>query len=277
MSTPLRVLLVEDDENDVELIARALATAGYAPEIRRVETATQLREALTRGPWDVVLADYQLPAFDGITALHIVKQADVDLPVVLVSGAIGEEAAVAAMREGAHDYVFKGNLRRLGPVVERELSDAALRMRYRQAETALLEASPEAMVVIAPDGLVLRANRRTQELFGYSSEELLGQPFLLLFPSLGSWNTSGPFELLEEATKSGTRDFRARRKNAEEFAVEVTLTPFASKNGVALIVAVRDMSERRKTLDNLARRADELAEANEALRAEQRGFPSPLR
>jgi diguanylate cyclase (GGDEF)-like protein len=125
--TPLRVLQVEDTEDDAALVAAALTRAGYHVHARRVDTAADLRRELEHGDWDLVIADYTMPAFSGTKALAIVREQHPDLPFIFVSGTIGEDTAVAAMRTGAHDYIMKANLARLAPAVERELREAAVR------------------------------------------------------------------------------------------------------------------------------------------------------
>jgi diguanylate cyclase (GGDEF)-like protein len=125
--TPLNVLLIEDSEDDAALAVRALSLAGYDVRWKRVASAESLCEALDTGTWDLAIADYTMPGFTGTRALAIVREHDLDLPFIFVSGTIGEETAVAAMRTGAHDYIIKGSLARLAPAVERELRDAAVR------------------------------------------------------------------------------------------------------------------------------------------------------
>jgi len=125
--TPLRVLQVEDTEDDAALVAAALTRAGYQVFARRVDTADNLRQELEESEWDLVIADYTIPGFSGTNALAIVREQHADLPFIFVSGTIGEDTAVAAMRTGAHDYIMKGNLARLAPAVERELREAAVR------------------------------------------------------------------------------------------------------------------------------------------------------
>jgi signal transduction histidine kinase/FixJ family two-component response regulator len=133
----LRVLLVEDSEEDAALVARELRRAGFTLMIERVETAAAMARALERGPWDVVLSDFALPTFDAHGALALVQRAGLDLPFIIVSGAIGEETAVAAMRAGAHDYVMKGNWSRLAPAIDRERREAVNRQERRLVEDAL--------------------------------------------------------------------------------------------------------------------------------------------
>ncbi len=134
MSKTLRVLIVEDSENDALLLVRELRKGGFEPAFDRVDTADAMAAALAKQTWDLVLADYAMPHFSGIAALELLKQIGLDIPFIVVSGSIGEDVAVAAMKAGAHDYMMKGNLQRLIPSVERELRDAELRRQHRLAE-----------------------------------------------------------------------------------------------------------------------------------------------
>jgi diguanylate cyclase (GGDEF)-like protein len=130
---PLKVLLIEDNEDDAALVTRSLGEAGYDVAAIRVETAEQLRNALTDTTWDLAIADYTMPAFSGLKALTMIREHGVDLPFIFVSGTIGEDVAVEAMKQGAHDYIIKGNLRRLAPAVARELREAAVRRERTRA------------------------------------------------------------------------------------------------------------------------------------------------
>jgi diguanylate cyclase (GGDEF)-like protein len=130
---PLRVLIIEDDADDAALVTRALGEAGYAVAATRVETADELRQALSDTTWDLAIADYTMPGFSGLKALTVVREHGIDLPFIFVSGTIGEDVAVAAMKQGAHDYIIKGNLRRLAPAVARELREAAVRRERTRA------------------------------------------------------------------------------------------------------------------------------------------------
>jgi DNA-binding NtrC family response regulator len=143
MGKPLRVLMVEDSEDDVLLTIRALKKGGYDPVYERVETAEAMHMALSEKTWDVILCDYNLPGFSGLKAITLLKERDIDLPLIIISGAIGEETAVEAMTAGAHDYVMKGNLSRLIPAIERELKEAESRRQRKQAEDALRESKDD--------------------------------------------------------------------------------------------------------------------------------------
>jgi signal transduction histidine kinase len=137
MTTPLKLLVVEDDENDFILLLRELERGQFEPQSRRVQNQQELERALAEQQWDVVVADYSLPSFTALAALQTVKSLDADLPFIVVSGAIGEETAVALMRAGAHDYMMKSALGRLVPAIQRELQDAETRRGRRESERAL--------------------------------------------------------------------------------------------------------------------------------------------
>ncbi|HTZ20452.1 MAG TPA: PAS domain S-box protein [Opitutaceae bacterium] len=190
MNSPLRVLIVEDSENDARLIQRQLTTAGYEVVFRRVETEAELRTALADDSWQLVLCDYHLPRLNAIRALEIIHASGLDLPVVVVSGQIGEEAAVDLMRRGAHDYLLKDKMARFIPVVQRELQEAEERSRHRQsefdrsrAERALREsearyrsvvsALAEGIVLVDRSGLIVACNDSAAHLVGLPKEQLL--------------------------------------------------------------------------------------------------------
>lgn len=134
MPKPLQVLLIEDSETDALLLTRYLRRNGYDLTLTQVDTAAALQQALNQHPWDVVISDFNLPQFSGMAALNLIHQNKLDIPFIIVSGAIGEETAVDAMLAGAHDYVMKDNLARLVPAIERELREAEVRRQRRLAE-----------------------------------------------------------------------------------------------------------------------------------------------
>jgi signal transduction histidine kinase len=134
MGEPLRVLIIEDSEDDAVLLVRELRREGYDPTVERVETAEAMADALATRAWDLVLADYHLPRFNAPAAMAILEQSGIDVPFIIVSGTIGEETAVAAMKAGAHDYVMKDRLARLVPAVQRELREALARRQRRRLE-----------------------------------------------------------------------------------------------------------------------------------------------
>lgn len=137
MSQTLRLLHIEDVEDDSLLLRRHLMRAGYQLECSRVDTRQAMQEALDAKSWDVIVADYVMPHFSALAALQVLKERELDIPVLILSGAIGEETAVAAMRAGAHDYLMKDRLARLVPAIERELQECLIRRERQRAEEVL--------------------------------------------------------------------------------------------------------------------------------------------
>ena len=137
MAEFLRVLVIEDSEDDVLLLKRALCKGGHLPYLRQVDTPSSMTDALAEENWDIIIADYSLPNFSGLAALELLKDSSQDIPFIIVSGAIGEDVAVAAMKAGAHDYILKGNLTRLVPAIDRELQEASVRRERRKLEKRL--------------------------------------------------------------------------------------------------------------------------------------------
>ncbi|HWY75826.1 MAG TPA: PAS domain S-box protein [Verrucomicrobiae bacterium] len=187
MNKPLQTLIVEDSEDDALLIVRALNQGGYDCHLTRVQTAAGLQSALESKSWDIVISDHSMPAFSSRAALEILQNQELDIPFILVSGAIGEEQAVEIMKAGASDYVSKAHLDRLAPTLDRVLREALHRRARRRAEDALCRSQQElsdcfeqAAVGLhwaGPDGTILRANRAELNMLGYTREEYLGHKF----------------------------------------------------------------------------------------------------
>ncbi len=191
MMVPLRLLLVEDSDDDALLLIRELGTAGFSARYERVFNSRDFISALERGEWDAVVSDYNLPGFGGIEALSLFKEKGPDIPFIIVSGVIGEDAAVEAMKLGAHDYVMKANLKRLAPAIRRELREAVIRRERRQSEQALRESEATyrtlfengaaAFMFIEEDMTVSLVNKELEMLTGYSRYELEGRKCLEKF------------------------------------------------------------------------------------------------
>jgi PAS domain S-box-containing protein len=147
------VLLVEDSNDDAEMLRLELRRAGYDVIDRQVQTAGAMRDALARESWDIVISDFVMPQFDAEAALSVVQETGVDVPFIIVSGTIGEETAVEAMRRGADDFMTKGKLSRLGPAIERELREAAGRRERRAVERALSETRDRAQFALEAAGV----------------------------------------------------------------------------------------------------------------------------
>lgn len=130
----LRLIIVDDSEDDAEFIQLEIKKAGYELTVVRVESADALQAALTQQDWDLVLSDNSMPGFSASAALRVLQGTGKDIPFIIVSGAIGEELAVALMRLGAHDFIMKDKLGRLVPAIERELEEAEVRRNYKKAQ-----------------------------------------------------------------------------------------------------------------------------------------------
>lgn len=178
---PLRVLLVEDSEDDEQLTLRQLRKGGYAPSHVRVDTPEAMRAALETRDWDIVLSDFSMPEFSGPAALALLRSTGIDLPFIVISGAMGEQTAVDLMKAGAHDYIMKDNLARLIPAIERELREAEVRRARRRAEADLrlsakvFESSVEGVMITDHEAHILRVNKAFTEITGYSEAEVIGQ------------------------------------------------------------------------------------------------------
>ncbi len=183
---PLKVLLVEDNPDDAFLLERHLRRNGFVPETTRVETGEQMQAALADPICpDVVLADYNLPNFSGPEALRSLRKLGIDVPFIMMSGAVSEETAVESMRAGAQDYIGKQNLTRLIPALERELKEASARRQRVAAELALrasearfhrlVEAMPLSLLIIEASGRLVYANSAAERLLGYAPGDIPGR------------------------------------------------------------------------------------------------------
>ncbi len=174
----LRILLVEDNPDDAELVLRTLRKGGYSLDSIRVDNEQDLKDALENSTWDVVLSDYSMPGFSGLAALNILKEQNLDIPFIIISGTIGEEVAVEAMRLGAHDYLMKNNLIRLVPAIQRELHDANERYARRIAEQTLRHQAYHDVLTGLPNRWLLRD--RMEQALAYVRKKDLHMGVLFL-------------------------------------------------------------------------------------------------
>ena len=181
MEKPLRVLIIEDSEDDMLLLLRELKQSGYQVEYERVDTAPEMQSALNQKTWDLILSDFSMPDFNAPRALELLKASGLDLPFIIVSGTIGEETAVAALKAGANDFLVKGKFARLAPAIERELREAESRRERRRAEgqiryqAYLLSNVRDAIVASDKDYLITYWNHTAETLYGWKAEEAIGK------------------------------------------------------------------------------------------------------
>lgn len=277
MNKSIRVLILEDSEFDARILISVLRQGGYTPDFQRVEDEAQLREAISSVTWDIILADYNLPEFDALKALMIVQEYQMDLPFIIISGGIGEDVAVAAMKAGANDYLMKGSLARLVPAVERELRDAEERAAHRQAQHALeenekryrllWETSPDAILLIDSNGLIQFANPATKDVFEYEPSELIGRHFNILQPER---LRLAYMESVARTLLGGTRDLDwksaetlARRKNGSEIPVEISIGEMNLDGSRWFVGFVRDTTQRKKAEEALRETEEQFRIARE--------------
>ncbi len=261
MKTPLRLLLVEDSEDDALLVIEELERGGFEPECERVETAVALEEALRRQAWDVVVSDFRLPEFSGRTALQIVRASGGDLPFLIVSGTVGEETAVEMLKAGADDYLLKDRLGRLGSAVRHELESRRLRAEHERAQSQLrllnvaLDTAANGVLVTDRAGQILWANPAFTELTGYTLAEAAGQTPRLLRSGLHDAPFYEAFWKTISAGRTWRGEFTNRRKDGRLYHDEHTVTPVCGAGGriTHFIGIMHDVTARKEAEDELRR------------------------
>ncbi len=280
----MRVLLVEDNADDAALLQRHLQKSGLAPDVQRVETADKMLAALAEH-WDCILADYNLPQFSAPEALKLLQSTGQDIPFIMMSGAVDEATAVAAMRAGAHDYVSKGNLTRLVPAIERELAEASSRRIKRLTELALrsseerfhrlVEATPLALLIIDRQGLITYSNHGAQRLLGLSPPDPGSSH--TSFASIFSTGEFGDLTEMAQPSAHVARKLREKIDGHEEETWETAcchadgttmpvlvgaavLNPEVAEDDFQLAVFFVDLREQKRS-EELLRRTEKLAAA----------------
>jgi PAS domain S-box-containing protein len=254
MPKSLSALIIEDSENDAILLARELQRGGFDLAYERIASAAALRTALAGKPWDVVFSDHAMPHFSGIEVHKLLGESGLDLPFILISGVAEEDLGVEALRCGAHDYLTKGNLARLVPVVERELREAETRRERKQAEMVLrlhAEASSAAangILITDLEGTIIWVNAAVTALTGYTEADLLGQNHRILKSGRQDkafygnlWTT-----ILNGQVWHG--EIINQRKDGSCYDEEMTITPVRGRDGnvTNFIVIKQDVTKRKK-------------------------------
>ncbi|HPC86208.1 MAG TPA: PAS domain S-box protein [Smithellaceae bacterium] len=271
MPKPLNVLMIEDSEDDALLLTRALKKNGYEPNIGRVQTARDMSRALESAPWDIILCDFHMPAFSGTEAIDLLKKTGLDIPLIVVSGAIGEETALDCIHRGASDYIMKGNLTRLGMAVQRGLEEKAMRGHHRQDEEALRRSEEKYRTILESigdgyfetdlAGNFTFFNDALQRIWGYAKEELTGMNYrkytdartakLLHQLYSQTYQTGNPGKVM---------DYEIIRKDGERLMLQQSFTLLKDSEGAVIGFRgiVRDVShlkklerEREETLEKL--------------------------
>ncbi|UCG79828.1 MAG: PAS domain S-box protein, partial [Desulfobacterales bacterium] len=253
MEKPIRVMVVDDSEDDGLLMIRQLKNGGFNPTFEQVDKPETMSEALDNGSWDVILCDYSMPNFSASAALDLYKEKGFDIPFIIVSGGIPDEAAVAAMKAGAHDYIMKNNLARLCPAVDRELREAKIRQERRGAEDklrkseeryrTLFEESRDAIYIGSEKGNFIDFNQSTMDLFGYAKEKLVEMNTEDVFV-----NTDEYKKMQEELAQKGSiREFEAKLRKRDGTAMDCLITSTVRRARDKSILGyqgiIRDISE----------------------------------
>lgn len=290
MLPELRILHVEDSADDADLLRLELEAAGYGLHYRRVESAAGMQSALAGERWDVVLSDFNLPAFNAYDALRLLRESGQDIPLIVVSGFIGEMDAVALMKAGAHDYVMKGNLARLGPAIEREIKEAAQRAQRREADRALAanrrllenitQSLGEGLLVLDTDSRLLLMNAEAERLLGWTHAELAQRSVHDVIhyqrPD-GSLLPRSECTLFRAASKGEgchVEDDVLVRKDGTVFPVAYVASPIVEDGKVVgTVTAFRDITERKRAeceLRESRRQLQELSAFLQQVREDER-------
>ncbi len=279
MTEPLRVLLVEDSATDAKLVLRELRRAGRKIEFERVEDAAAMRAALEEKTWDVVISDWSMPKFSAPAALGVLKEKALDLPFIIVSGTVGEESAVEAMRAGAHDYVLKDKLARLTPALERELRECKERKARRSAEEALRQSEARfrrlaesgiiGILTTDVNGSILDANEAYAKMIGYSRAELLRGDVRwveLTPPELRQWNDRA-LEQLRVTGVASPWETETFRKDGRRVPILVGVAALESSKCIAFTA---DLTARKLAESGRMRAEEALHRSEEQLRHAQK-------
>src|SRR5215216_2968798 len=230
MGKLLRALIIEDSEEDTQLLLRELLRIGYQVEFERVETDGAMRTMLSEKAWDVILSDYSLPKFSAPQALETLKASGLDIPFIIVSGTVGEETAIAALKAGANDFLIKGKYARLGPVIERELREAESRRERKRAEeqikyhARLLRHINDAVIATDDQFRITAWNRAAENIYGWTAAETMGRSIdEVLSAGLGEEQRIQAKELLTENSSSRSERIHSTKNRQPVYVEENTI------------------------------------------------------
>jgi len=278
MDLPLQILHLEDDVADTELVRATLEAGGIPSSLTRVETAQDFLTALRKKDVDLVLADYTLPAFDGVSALMLAQRHAPDVPFIFVSGTLGEDVAIEALKLGATDYVLKTRLGRLGPSVRHALGEAHEKSKRKRAEEALrdseekwkaaFEWNPTMYFMVDRTGTTLSVNAFGADQIGYKPSELIGQPVLNIFYELDRDQVRKDIDNCFQNLGSTMRwEARKVRKDGTVIWVRETANALLLKNRPVLLVVCEDITDRKRAEDAARRSEKQLRDVFETIPA----------
>ena len=258
MSKAIRILIVEDSDDDARLAVRMLRRGGFEPVYRRVQDADGLIAAISQERWDAVLSDFRLPNFSGVQALNVFRSFGLDIPFIFVSGTIGEEIAVEAMKAGASDYVMKQNLARLVPALQRELEQATIRAEHRQAQmdlqvsrdryVDLYDFAPVGYLTVSMEGSIAQLNLTGADMLGDERERLLDASFIrfVTLEDAEHWNRH--FQHVLHGGEKQRLELALRRIDGTRFDAHLDCMRVAADNAAPMVrIAMTDISERKET------------------------------
>ena len=268
----LRVLIVEDSEDDAILMLRELSKSDYQITSKRVDDSDQMAKALAEDNWDLILADYSVPGFGALSALALVKGTGLDIPFIIVTGSIDDETAVLAMKAGASDYIMKDKLNRLGPAVERELRESAIRGDRKQAQaeiarttaklTTIVEMLPDIFFIKDISGKYQMVNAAFEEFTGMSRSAILGKSGHDCYPNdMAEQLQTADRESM--ANKTVVRIESMAVINKHTVYLDTVRVPLTDTSGAVIgIVGIsRDITEKKKTEIELQQRLTQLQSA----------------
>lgn len=267
---PLRVLILEDSPADAELVQRELRRAGIDFTARLAEDRKGFESDLQEFRPQVILSDFSLPQFDGMSALKLAREHAPGVPFLFVSGSIGEATAIEALNHGASDYIFKDNLRRLAPAVTRVMADVETRRQKREAEErlreseeyyrTLVETSPDAIIIANAGGRITFASSRTRELVGLPDGAALEGLAISEFVEAEEWKRVQErlAELLSGRSRPEVREYRLRTRDGRPFWGEIYSSPLRDAQGriTDLLLICRDVSARKRS-EEVLRQSEE--------------------
>lgn len=253
MSTVIRILVVDDSEDDALLLMDELRDNDYQPEWKRVDARQAMTEALSRQTWDIIIADYTMPGFSGPEALKVLHSTGLDIPFILVSGTAPDDKGAELMRSGAQDFVLKNKLSRLVPAVRRELADAETRHKRRLAEqnvarlAAIVEFSEDAIIGKTLDGIITEWNLGAGKMYGYTAAEAIGMPFDIIVPPDRRDESKRFLDMIAHGQPISQQEAERVTKTGERLYVSTSMSPIRDADGhiVGVSTIARDITERR--------------------------------